>query len=98
MIVEKIRRVTLTNGLVRMEAVTFGPNGEEQLAGVIQLPASQAGNVLENMHSALQRLQQGQSGSEGPSPRPRGRAARCCVWARATSTCAGTWTSTDRRW
>ncbi|MFP4147694.1 MAG: alpha/beta fold hydrolase [Halorhodospira sp.] len=63
MLIEDIRKVTLRSGLVRLEAVTYAPDGSKTIAGVIHLPADQAGELASSLAQTVQQL--GLTGQQG---------------------------------
>ncbi|MFP4147695.1 MAG: tetratricopeptide repeat-containing sulfotransferase family protein [Halorhodospira sp.] len=57
MLIEGFRKVTLRNGLVRIECIQYAPGGEPVPAGVLHVPASQAEMVAAKLRRTLQQLQ-----------------------------------------
>lgn len=57
MFAEKIGKVTLRRGVVRIQLLSDGPGGQEQPSGELQIPASQYGELVRQMRKAGEQLQ-----------------------------------------
>jgi len=55
-LIDRIGVVVLQNGVMRIDCVAAGPNGEERPSGTLLIPASQAGTVLQSLVGAAQEL------------------------------------------
>ena len=55
-LIDRIGAVMLQNGVMRIDCVAAGPNGEERPSGTLLIPASQAGTVLQSLVGAAQEL------------------------------------------
>jgi len=58
LLTENIRNVSLSNGLVRVETVATGADGQETKTGEIVIPATQYGAVVEALRRSGEQLQQ----------------------------------------
>ena len=58
LLMDNIRNVSLSNGLVRIECTTTGADGETQVSGELVIPASQYSTVVQALQNAGQQLQE----------------------------------------
>jgi hypothetical protein len=55
--IDGIKAVTFHNGVVRVDCITAGPNGEERPAGTLLIPGNVAGALVQTLANSLQELQ-----------------------------------------
>jgi len=55
-LIDRMTTVVLNNGIVRVDCVASGPNGEERPSGTLLIPANQMGPLLQMLMSATQQL------------------------------------------
>jgi hypothetical protein len=55
-LVDGIKDVTFHNGIVRIECITAGPNGEQRSSGTLVIPGNVTGPVLQALVQAIQEL------------------------------------------
>ena len=48
LLIDGIRAISVTNGIVRVECVTAGPNNEERSAGTLLIPGNRAAAILQS--------------------------------------------------
>jgi len=56
-LIDKLKTVVFYNGVLRIDCVTTGPNGEERSAGTLLIPGNQAGPILKSLANAMQDLE-----------------------------------------
>jgi len=56
-LVDGLSSITLHNGIVRVDCVTVGANGEQRPAGSLLIPAGVAGSVMQTLANGMQELQ-----------------------------------------
>ena len=79
-LIDRIGAVMLQNGVMRIDCVAGGPNGEERPSGTLLIPASQAGTVLQSLVGAAQELdrrlrEQAQQSGSAPAAAPEAPAS-----------------------
>jgi hypothetical protein len=57
LLLDRIQGVSLNNGILRVECIAGGPDGKEIRSGILVIPASQAGNVIQGLVTTLQELE-----------------------------------------
>jgi hypothetical protein len=55
-LIDRVGAVMLQNGVMRIDCVAAGPNGEERPSGTLLIPASQVASVLQSLVGAAQEL------------------------------------------
>jgi len=55
-IIDRIGAVVIQNGILRVDCLVAGPNGEERPAGTLIIPANQVGTVLQSLVGAAQEI------------------------------------------
>jgi hypothetical protein len=55
-LIDRITSITLHSGIVRIDCVWIGPNGEERPSGSLLIPAAQAEAIMKSMVGSLQEL------------------------------------------
>jgi hypothetical protein len=55
-LVDGIKDVVFHNGVVRIECISVGANGEQHKSGTLMIPGNVAGPVLQAMINAMQEL------------------------------------------
>jgi hypothetical protein len=55
--IEQLGSVSLRNGVVRIETVAYGADGEERTTGELVIPAARYGQVAASLQAAGQQLQ-----------------------------------------
>ena len=58
MMIEKLGAVSLRNGIVRIQCIATGADGQEQVTGELVIPAAQYGQVAGGMQTAGKQLQE----------------------------------------
>ena len=58
MMMEKLGSVSLRNGVVRIQCIATGADGQEQVTGELVIPAAQYGQVAGGMQAAGKQLQE----------------------------------------
>jgi hypothetical protein len=56
-LIDSVKTVAYYNGVLRIDCITAGPNGEERPSGTLLIPGNQAGQVLKGLVSAVQELE-----------------------------------------
>jgi hypothetical protein len=56
LLIDGIKDVVLHNGVVRVDCVSAGPNGQQTHSGTIVIPAPIAGAVVQTLANALAEL------------------------------------------
>jgi hypothetical protein len=56
LLVDGIKDVVLHNGVLRVDCVAAGPNGQQQPSGTLLIPANIAGPVVQTLVNALAEL------------------------------------------
>ncbi|MEZ5787359.1 MAG: hypothetical protein R3D62_13040 [Xanthobacteraceae bacterium] len=56
-LIDHIGRVSLLDGLVRIECLTIAPDGKSQPSGTLLMSGAQAGKTLSGLVKSLQELQ-----------------------------------------
>jgi hypothetical protein len=56
LLIDGIKDVVLHNGVVRVECVSAGPNGQQNHSGTIVIPAAIAGAVVQTLANAFTEL------------------------------------------
>jgi len=56
-LIDAVKSVVWHNGVLRIDVVAAGPNGEERPSGTLLIPGNQAGNVLKALVDATQELE-----------------------------------------
>ncbi len=56
-LIDGLKTVGFHNGILRIECVQAGPNGEERSSGTLLIPGNQAGQVLKSLVEATQQLE-----------------------------------------
>jgi hypothetical protein len=54
--IDGIKDVVVHNGIVRVDCVAAGPNGEQRPSGTLVIPGSITGPILQALANALQEL------------------------------------------
>jgi hypothetical protein len=54
---DSVKTVAYYNGVLRIDCIAAGPNGEERLSGTLLIPGNQAGQVLKGLVEAIQELE-----------------------------------------
>jgi hypothetical protein len=54
--IDGIKDIVFHNGIVRIECVSAGPNGEQRSSGTLVIPGMVTGPVLQTIVSAMQEL------------------------------------------
>jgi hypothetical protein len=55
-LIDAVKSVVFHNGILRIDCIAAGPNGEERPSGTLLIPANQAGHVLKSLVEATQEL------------------------------------------
>ena len=55
-LIDGLKTVAFHNGVLRIDCVAAGPNGEERPSGTLLIPGNQAGPVLQALVKATQEL------------------------------------------
>jgi hypothetical protein len=55
-VVDGIKDVVFHNGIVRIDCVSAGPNGEQRPSGTIVIPGAITGPILQALANAMQEL------------------------------------------
>jgi hypothetical protein len=55
-LVDGIKDVVLHNGMVRIDCVSAGPNGQEKSSGTLVIPGNIVGQIVQTLASALAEL------------------------------------------
>jgi hypothetical protein len=55
-LIDSLKTVGFHNGILRIECVQAGPNGEERPSGTLLIPGNQAAQVLQALVGATQEL------------------------------------------
>lgn len=55
-LIDSLKAVAIHNGILRIDCVAVGPNGEERDSGTLLIPGHQAGAVLKVLVEATQEL------------------------------------------
>lgn len=58
MMIEKLGSVSLRNGVVRVQCMTSGADGQDQVTGELVIPATQYGQVAGGLQAAGKQLQE----------------------------------------
>jgi len=58
LVIDGINNATLTNGLVRLQVVQTGADGQQRAVEEIAIPAGQYGQVVQALQNAGQQLRQ----------------------------------------
>ena len=66
LLADDIRNVSLSNGLVRIECMATGADGETQVSGELVIPASQYATVVQSLQNAGHQLQERVQGRSEP--------------------------------
>ena len=56
-LIDSLKTIGFHNGILRIECVQAGPNGEEKPSGTLLLPGNQAAQVLNALVNATQELE-----------------------------------------
>ena len=56
-LIDGLKTVGFHNGILRIECISTGPQGEEQASGTLLIPGAQAGPILNGLVAATQELQ-----------------------------------------
>jgi hypothetical protein len=56
LLIDGIKDVVLHNGMLRVDCVSAGPNGQEQHSGTLLIPANIAGAVVQTLANAFTEL------------------------------------------
>jgi hypothetical protein len=56
LLVDGIKDVVLHNGVVRVDCVSAGPNGQEKASGTLLIPANIVGPLIQTLANALTEL------------------------------------------
>ena len=54
--VDGIKDIVFHNGIVRIDCLAAGPNGEQRSSGTIVIPANVTGPILQSLANAMQEL------------------------------------------
>ena len=54
--VDGIKDIVFHNGIVRIDCLAAGPNGEQRPSGTIVIPANVTGPILQSLANAMQEL------------------------------------------
>jgi hypothetical protein len=54
--VDGIKDIVFHNGIVRIDCLSAGPNGEQRSSGTIVIPANVTGPILQSLANAMQEL------------------------------------------
>ena len=65
MIIEQIGAATFANGLVRIQGLCAGPDGQVRESGVIEVPGNIVAEVVNNLVNTLKSLESQLSEAEG---------------------------------
>lgn len=68
-LIDSVKTVAYYNGVLRIDCIAAGPNGEERPSGTLLIPGNQAGQVLKGLVEAVQELEkrlQGQTQQTTP--------------------------------
>jgi hypothetical protein len=57
LLIDGIKDVVLHNGMLRVDCVSAGPNGQEKPSGTLLIPANIAGPVVQTLANALAELE-----------------------------------------
>ena len=74
-VIDGIQNVTLANGVVRIQTVRTGADGQARAGEEIAIPASQYGTILQALQSAGQDLQNKLSGDKADAAKSSGDSA-----------------------
>ena len=55
-LIDGVKMVAFNNGILRIDCIEAGPNGEERPSGTLLIPGNQAGQVLQALVKATQEL------------------------------------------
>ena len=55
-IIDGIKDIVLHNGMVRIDCLSMGPNGETRPSGTLVIPGNITASMLQTMANALQEL------------------------------------------
>jgi hypothetical protein len=55
-VIDRIGAIVLQNGILRVDCIVSGPNGEERPSGTLIIPANQVPAVLQSLVGATQEL------------------------------------------
>ncbi|MFO1081064.1 MAG: hypothetical protein U1E23_10635 [Reyranellaceae bacterium] len=55
-LIDGIKDIVLHNGMVRIDCLCAGPNGDQRPAGTIVIPANVTGPILQSLANAMQEL------------------------------------------
>ena len=55
--IDAIKTVVYQNGVLRIDCIMVGPNGEERPSGTLLVPGNQAQQVLQSLVGAAQELE-----------------------------------------
>jgi hypothetical protein len=55
-LIDGVKSVVFHNGVLRIDCIAGGPNGEERPSGTLLIPGNQAGHVLKALVEATQEL------------------------------------------
>jgi hypothetical protein len=55
-LIDGVKTVAFNNGILRIDCIEAGPNGEERPSGTLLIPGNQAGQVLQALVKATQEL------------------------------------------
>ena len=56
LLIDGIKDIVLHNGVLRVDCVSAGPNGQQQPSGTLLIPANIAAPVVQTLANALQEL------------------------------------------
>jgi hypothetical protein len=56
-LIDAVKSVVFHNGVLRIDCIAAGPNGEERPSGTLLIPGNQAGPVLKALVEATQELE-----------------------------------------
>ncbi|MGD9884346.1 hypothetical protein [Reyranella sp.] len=54
--VDGIKDIVFHNGIVRIDCLSAGPNGEQRASGTIVIPGNVTGPILQSLANAMQEL------------------------------------------
>jgi hypothetical protein len=66
-LIDGVKSVVFHNGVLRIDCITAGPNGEERPSGTLLIPGNQAGHVLKALVEATQELEKRLRGQQQPT-------------------------------
>jgi hypothetical protein len=56
-LIDGLKTIAFHNGILRIDCITAGPNGEERSSGTLLIPGNQAGPIMSALVKATQELE-----------------------------------------